>query len=190
MIDEQRFRIGDREHFPVVIREYGSMVLQVASAYSEDQDHAEDLFQDIWEHVYRRCRTYEGPGTLRAWIHRIATNVCRSDYRSRSSDRRTITRFRERQDPTESTWTPLDPLAFTEQRERADRLHRAMAELPERELQVLILRRFDGHSAEEASKIMKCEASTVRSLTRNAINRLRAMMEDRDDDVSRRRSAD
>ncbi len=54
----------------------------VSRAYSNDLDHADDLFQEIWKRAFEKRGSFNSRGSFRAWLHRLATNVCIGDYRA------------------------------------------------------------------------------------------------------------
>lgn len=188
MSDLTRFRNGDREHFTVVVRTHASLVRHVALSFAIDGDHADDLFQAIWVQIYQKASSYTGGGSIEAWIHRVATNFCITEHRSRKARRDMQQRFAGEATPEQAGSHFLDPISHTEQAEIHEKLHRALAYLSDREHQAVTLRILEGRSPEETAEIMGITPATVRSNIRFAVKRLRAMMEDPGEDLSRFRS--
>lgn len=188
MIDLEKFREGDRAYFKVVVREHGSLVQHVARSFAIDGDHADDLFQAIWIQVYEKSSSYSGSGSIEAWIHRVATNCCVTDHRARRSRRAMQERFLREAAPDRASPGFLDPLSHTARAELHEKLHRALACLPDRQFQAVTLRVLEGHGPEETARIMGITTATVRSNVRHALKRLRTIVEDPGDELSRFRS--
>jgi RNA polymerase sigma-70 factor (ECF subfamily) len=188
MIDTRRFHSGDEGYFEELVREHAPLVLAVTRSFARDLDHAEDLFQEVWHHTYRKRSSFSGRGSFAAWLHRVATNVCRSEYRARKVRSDAVEGFQRVSHPATLGWSPMDPLQRMQRQELHERLHRAMAHLSEREHEALVLRVLEGLSAEEAAGVMGVRKATVRSLVRHAIKRLRTVMEEADDGLSRHES--
>jgi RNA polymerase sigma-70 factor (ECF subfamily) len=183
------FRARDGADVEGLIRRFGPMVLSIAEAFAVDADHAEDLFQETWKQVCERIDTYHERGSMEAWLHRIATNVCRTDHRNRAARRAIDDRLALDGTAHEWVWRPLGPLAQTERSEFRRRLHLGLAALPEREHRAVALRVLEGRPAQEVARMMGVKPSTVRSLIRHAITRLRNGMEAHDDRLSRHESS-
>jgi RNA polymerase sigma-70 factor (ECF subfamily) len=190
MIDLERFTAGDESHFAELVRSHGGLVLAVTGSFAHDADHAEDLFQEVWRQVYGKRGSYTGRGSFRAWLHRLATNVCRSEYRAQRTRGQALEQLLRDAHGGTRVWRPPDPLAHTEQSELEQRLHRALAQLSEREHEALLLRVIEGRTPAEVAGIMGVEKATVRSLIRHAVKRLRTILEssDDEDELSRTRS--
>lgn len=189
MIDRERFWTGDPTYAEELVRRFGPMVLMVARAYRGDLDHAEDLFQEIWMHAFKKRRSYDGRGSFEGWLHRLATNVCIGEYRGRKARSSALGRFAREGQGEERGWKPLDPLAGTEREELHLRLHRALRHLSEREHEAVTLRIIEGHAPEDVARIMGLEKASVRSHIRHAIRRLRSILEDPGDELSRHESS-
>jgi RNA polymerase sigma-70 factor (TIGR02960 family) len=58
-------------------------------------DEAEDAVQEVFLKAWRSRQTYEGGSLFRAWLYRIATNVCLDQLRRRSRRLRAVETFAE-----------------------------------------------------------------------------------------------
>ncbi len=182
--DAARFLSRDHDYCRGVVEEHASFVLGVCRLYARDHDHAEDLYQETWLKAYAKARTYRATGSFRAWLGRLARNVCVSDYRSARSAARGLERYAGERATENPASHRRDPL---EERERAA-LQRtildAIDDLPEREGQALTLRLIDEKSPREVARIMRVTPATVRSHIRHAFERLRTRIADPGDELS------
>lgn len=131
--------------------------------YCGDRDTAEDLAQEA---LARLCRHWDQFGTERdaeRWLTRVAFNLAKSSIRTRLTRWRVVERHgRELTGDSER----LDPA-------NAVAVRTAVARLPERERRVLILRYFADLPVAQTAELMRCPEGTVKTLTRQAIERLR-----------------
>ena len=182
--DAARFLSRDHDYCRSIVEEHASFVLGVCRLYARDRDHAEDLYQETWLKAYEKARTYRGTGSFRAWLGRLARNVCVSDYRSRTSAARSLELYAGEHAIDDPASRQHDPL---EERERAA-LQRtildAIDDLPRREGQALTLRLIDEKSPREVARIMRVSPATVRSHVRHAFARLRNRIADPADELS------
>ncbi len=49
---------------------------RICSIYSEDDEDAKDLFQEVLVHVWRSICTFKGNSSIGTWMFRVALNVC------------------------------------------------------------------------------------------------------------------
>lgn len=143
----------------------GSLFLVTGS-----RDLSEELAQETLARVWRdwrRVSKLERPG---AWAHRVALNLVRSHFRRRSVARR--------REPVlavgDRSPEPDTATAFA--------VRHAVLELPDRERIVLALRYFADLSVADTADAMRCPEGTVKTLTRQALARLRATGLVTDDD--------
>ena len=188
MFDADRFLSGDRDYVREIIREYSPLVLVICQSYARDYDHAQDLYQETWKAVWAKGNTFRGAGSFQAWLHKVATNTCVSDFRTRKAEKQGLVRYITASQGIEGAWAAVDPLAQTEQRELHRAIHRVLPELSDGEREALVLRVIDERSAQEAANVMGVTPATVRSHVRHAMNRLRRIMEDPDSELSRYRT--
>lgn len=89
-MEEQILAEGCREGEDTARRElydrYAARLLAVCLRYSGDRATAEDLMHDAFLKIYGAFDrfSYRGPGSLRAWIERIAVNVALEWLRNRN----------------------------------------------------------------------------------------------------------
>ena len=51
-------------------------LFRICSIYSEDNEDAKDLFQEVLIHVWRSMNKFRGNSSIGTWMFRIALNVC------------------------------------------------------------------------------------------------------------------
>jgi RNA polymerase sigma-70 factor, ECF subfamily len=104
------------------------------------RDLADDVLQDTWLTAVRRVRSFDpAAGSFHGWLRGIAANVLRNHLRARR-------RRGGRQEPLGDV-AKNDPVATN--RERAERVAAALAELPERYETVLRMKYLDRWSVAE-----------------------------------------
>ena len=157
-----------------------TQIYRYIHARVSDQHVAEDLASSVFLGAVKGIGAYDYRGQpLLAWLYRIAHNTVSSHYRTTLKHRvlalSTITElpsrlFGQRARPKEPEG-PLeaDPGAVAE---RMD-LREALAELPQAQREVLILKFFVGMDAKEIGSILSKEPSAVYSLQARALNALR-----------------
>jgi RNA polymerase sigma-70 factor (ECF subfamily) len=133
---------------------------------------AEELTQDALVQV---CRRWELVHTLDdpvAWVTTVALNLARSQFRSRQARRRAVARLASRSSGRVNAVDTSTVVA----------VRAAVAGLPERERRALVLRYFADLPVRDVAREMGCPEGTVKTLTSQAIRRLRASgFEVRDD---------
>jgi RNA polymerase sigma-70 factor (ECF subfamily) len=152
---------------------------------------AEDAMQETLLRAWRHLATFEGRSTFRAWLYRIATNVCLRHRTRRRTDLpvvpQALAEAVARSTEPEITLSPypdalLDELAATagdpavayDLRESVQLAFLAAVQLlPPRQRAVLILRDVLGWSAAEVAELLEATPASVNG----ALNRARATIE-------------
>jgi len=126
---------------------------------------AEDAVQEALLRAWRALHQYEGRGSRRSWLYRIATNAAVDQIRGR------------REPATESAVPdPAQPVDQFERRESMDRLVSAARRLPSREREVFVLRAVIGHSARESADMLDTTPASVNSALQRARAKLRSRL--------------
>lgn len=135
---------------------------------AEADDVAQEVFVQIWKHA---GRWKPGAARFDTWIHRVALNLCND-------------RLRRRRDVVamEDAPEPFDPAPPTDARiERADRSTRieaALAALPARQREALVLQYYQELPNAEAAALMDISVEALESLLSRARRQLRTVLAD------------
>lgn len=125
-------------------------------------DEAQDLALEVF------CRLYRAPprdwDKLRAWLHRVATNIGLNALRARNRRRH----YEERAEQYRLEHSnPLDPAAETERRESCRQVRQVLAQMRPRAAKLLILR-HSGLSYAEIARAVRVAPSSVGTLLARA----------------------
>ena len=130
----EEFRRGDVKAFETLVRRYQRPVLAIARRFARDADDAEDLAQRAFINASERAGGWRG-GSFKSWLFRIVVNLCKNHVRD-------MARFDRSEEAHEREAPPSDADAH-ERIERAEKqrlLREAIARLPRRQREVLLLR--------------------------------------------------
>jgi RNA polymerase sigma-70 factor (ECF subfamily) len=87
----------DAHAFETLFERYGEMILRHLRRITGDDVAAQDLLQEAFLRVWTRAAQWDGRGTFRAWLYRIATNLALNHLR-------TVRRRRELPLDVEDDW--------------------------------------------------------------------------------------
>jgi len=150
---------------------------------------AEDAFQETFLRAWRHLAGFEPRGSIRAWLYRIATNVCLSAAARRQSEPARVTHELTTPEGEAITLAPYpdalldelsagaaDPGARYELDESVQLAFLAAVQLlPPRQRAVLLLRDVLGFAAAEVAELTDASTASVNS----ALQRARATLEQR-----------
>jgi RNA polymerase sigma-70 factor (ECF subfamily) len=145
--------------------------LAASMAYlTGDAGAGEDIAQEAMTRAWARWGRVSQLDSPEAWTYRVAVNLARSRHRRKQAEQRALARVGE----------PTVTVAV----ETADAIavRGAVAALPERMRAALVLRYFADLPVDEVAEILDCAPGTVKSLTSQAIDRLRTTITFDDDD--------
>lgn len=137
---------------------------------THDRDDALDLFQETWLRAYRAYPRLDSEAGLRPWLYRIATNLCRNRARDGLRRARVIANGNDPADVHHETGAPM-----AGGQEGVLNLKRAIARLPHKQGQALMMRKFAGLEYEEIGAALECSAVSARASVYQALKKLRAI---------------
>ena len=129
----EAFRAGDTRAFEALVRRYQRPVLGIARRFARDEDDAEDLAQRAFINASERAGGWRG-GSFKSWLFRIVVNLAKNHLRDSARFENT------EQEPEPSAPEAHERLELAEQQKA---LREAVARLPRRQREVLLLR-IDG----------------------------------------------
>jgi len=166
---------GDEKAFERIVEHYQRPVFALAYRMTYDAGHAEDLAQEVFLRLWRKLDTFRLSQPLRPWLMRLATNVCINALKKRRLP--TVSMHADEESP------PREPAAegpeageIVAHRELAERLERAIAQLPDDYRLVVTLRHVDELSYEEIAKTLGRPLGTVKVQLFRARERLRRLL--------------
>ena len=136
-----------------------------------DAGAGEDIAQEALTRAWARWGRVSQLDSPEAWTYRVAVNLARSRHRRKQTEQRALARVGE--SSSSSVDETADAIAVRD----------AVATLPERMRAALVLRYFADLPVLEVAEILDCAEGTVKSLTSQAIDRLRTLITF-DDEVS------
>jgi RNA polymerase sigma factor (sigma-70 family) len=130
--------------------------------YCHDISVGEELAQEALARAWARWDRVSRLESPAGWVYRVGLNLAKSRFRRVRAEQRAYAR--------------VTPPAAAEVLGAADAVavRDAVAALPERQPIAIILRYFADLPATTVAEVMDCAPATVRSLTSQAIERLRA----------------
>lgn len=197
----ERLRAGDEAAFTELVDRWAAPMLRLAMTHTRARALAEEAVQDTWLAVLQGVDRFEGRSTLKTWVFRILLYTCRgkaererrvpavSDLQRAAGEQaggRAVPADRFlpsshphwpghwSQPPPSWVRTPDDALLTSELRSH---LSDAVAALPERQRQVLVLRDVEGWTSEEVCGLLGLLPGNQRVLLHRARSAVRAALE-------------
>lgn len=124
--------------------DYSSMLVGICAILLDDRDLAQDVVQETFIRVYKKMDSFRGarPESEKAWLTRIAVNLCRDEKR------KSWFRLRERAKPIDMTAIPMEDAT-----EEARELYAAVQALPKKYREVILLYYYQDLTAQEIAAI-------------------------------------
>jgi RNA polymerase sigma-70 factor (ECF subfamily) len=190
----QRLRAGDETAFMDLVGRYGPLMLRIALSHVSSRSVAEEVVQEAWLGVLTGLDRFEGRSSLKTWIMRIATNQARSRG---EREHRTVpvsaldgddgepavapSRFRPFDDPRYPGGWAQPPHDWPEQHllagETLQLVRDAIAGLPPRQQEVIVLRDVEGWAPGEVSDALGLSPGNQRVLLHRARSTVRGRLE-------------
>ncbi|HEX3802151.1 MAG TPA: RNA polymerase sigma factor [Solirubrobacteraceae bacterium] len=185
-----RLRDGDEDAFVTLVSRHHDSMLRLARTFVHSHAVAEEVVQETWVGVLRGIDRFEGRSSLRTWLLAILVNRARS---TGSREARTVaasgsegfvaavdaSRF-----DSSGAWSS-PPEQWTEAVEERigaaalrDEILAALAEMPERQRAVVMLRDVDGLRSDEVCDVLDLTAGNERVLLHRGRSHLRQALED------------
>lgn len=176
-----RTKKGDRVAYRELVERYQKRVYGVVYGMLHSREDAMELSQDVFIKVFQRIGEFEEKSSFYTWVYRIAVNLA-IDFRRREW-KKTHTEYDDEMadqgvDDGVFQRDRRNPEQLHQDRELASSIEKALAELPEEQRAVLVLREVEGLSYEEMAEILKCPIGTIMSRLFYARKKMQQQLKD------------
>jgi RNA polymerase sigma factor (sigma-70 family) len=149
-------------------------LLALAVRMLGDRMEAEDVAQETFVRIWKQAPHWrEGEARVDTWLHRVAMNLCYDRLRVR---REVPDDTLDETQPDDAGQGPITPEAALEARQQGARVRQALAALPPRQREALVLTYYQALSNAEAAGLMGLTVDALESLLVRARRSLRAQL--------------
>jgi RNA polymerase sigma-70 factor (ECF subfamily) len=180
----QRYTDGDERGFRLLMERYEPRIQGFLRKRLNDEERVEDLTQDTFLRIHRARDSYDPSRKFSTWIHTIANNLLKNEFRNRS--RRRETNFSEMRPestgsgapsrPVEFESTGMDPEQETYRSELREAIDTAIGRMDEHHRIPFVMREVDDLSYEEIAEAIGIPVGTVKSRLNRARNSFRSLL--------------
>ena len=140
--------------------------------YVGDADDAYDLVQEAFISSWLALQRFDVRQSFSAWLRAIALNKCRDYARRRAVRQRLLGLFAAEHTPSVDPMVEPDPTPETRHEQRLRQLDRAIAALPRRYKEPLLLTMIAGLTQQQAAEQLKTTTKAIEMRIRRAKRRL------------------
>lgn len=168
-----RAKKGDEHAFEELYNLFAHDLYRYAASRIHEE-YASDLVSEIFFRMWKKLPTFEGhaQGQFRAWMFTIAHHLVIDFYRSHKETVAIEEGFEIVDEDTGS-----DPTHGFDTEHEFDRTQEALAKLPAKQREALILRYINDISLTDIAQIMQEKEGNVRILLHRGIKRLRELLD-------------
>ena len=169
-----RLKAGDPAAFEAIYEAYRPRLFGFLVRLSRRRDVAEDLLEETWLRLVTRSATLTDDARLGPWLFTVARNLYFSWRRSRAVDASRTSELDPAWPAPERGDSPFEAAARAELERRVEA---ALARLPLRDRELLLLVGVEGLTPSEAAGVCGVPAVTLRARLHRARERLAAEMD-------------
>ncbi len=162
----QKCLAGQQEYFEELVTRYKKLIFSVVYNMINDKEEVSDISQEVFIRIYKALDRYNPEYKFSTWAVRIATNLCLDIHRKKKLN---VAPIEEIQDLSDGVDTP--EVSYL-QKERSERIRKAIQALPEKYRTPIILFHQNGLSYDEMTKVLG-EPMTI---IKNRLYRARLML--------------
>lgn len=171
------FQEGNAKAFEALIGRYKDKIYSSIFFIVKDKYLAEDLFQETFVRIIDtlRGKRYNEEGKFLPWAMRIAHNLCVDHFRKVKRTPAIVTN--DNKDVFDIIIVVNENAEDKMIRKQSyDRMHTMLADLPEEQREVIVLRHFGDMSFKDIANVTNCSINTALGRMRYGLINLRKMM--------------
>jgi RNA polymerase sigma-70 factor (ECF subfamily) len=170
---------GDQNAFEALVYRYDRSVLSIALKYSNNEDDAKDLYQEVFIRVYRSIKGFRFQSEFSTWLFRITTNVCLT-YKSRSKEHLKVSIEKDFEDEEnefsttkELVYDGFSPEEISSGADLGEIVNAAVESLSPKQKMTFVLKHYEGYKIREIAEMLNCKEGTVKKYLFDATKNLR-----------------
>ncbi|MEM6819680.1 MAG: sigma-70 family RNA polymerase sigma factor [Pseudomonadota bacterium] len=156
------FQRGDQEALELLVMRHQDRLFRLARGWLVDESMATDATQEVFVRSLKGLTRFRFGAEPFTWFYQTLRNVCREFNRAR---------------PVAESFEQIDltpgPESKTIAADHMARMQRLVAQLPERQREVVYLRIFEDMDVSDTARAMRCRVGTVKALLNQARTRLK-----------------
>ncbi len=152
--------------FQTLFEKHKDYVYRLARGFLVDPELADDAVQEVFIRLYRAKTPTYVRAQFRTWLYKVTLNTSRD-----------LQRKHRRHQVHRAELNEASPGVSSDIGEAVDAwldIESVVADLPERQREVLILRYFEGLSTKETAEILGCNEGTIKAHLHRATRALKA----------------
>jgi RNA polymerase sigma-70 factor (ECF subfamily) len=153
----RRSLAGEAEAFHGLVERYREPLYRVGYRFLGNHHDALEITQEAFARAWEKLERFDLSRPFSTWLFAIAANLSRDILRKRGRRNLVLSDERIRMEPGGPA-----PEGAAAEREEAERLRRAVAELDEDKRMAIVLRYFEGKSLKEIAEITGTEVNTMK----------------------------
>ncbi|MEY4865605.1 MAG: hypothetical protein RLZZ114_1034 [Bacteroidota bacterium] len=160
--------------YALLVRAQTAPLFRLAVRMGLDSDDAQDVLQDAFISIWRALPHFRGDAKFSTWTYRIVANEALAALRKQQKRRLWTVRA---SDAPEAVATSASNDVYFQADEALTLLHRAQAQLPEKQRLVFQLRYFDEMPYSEIAAITGTSEGGLKANYHHAVQKIRAMVQ-------------
>ncbi|MBN8575112.1 MAG: sigma-70 family RNA polymerase sigma factor [Candidatus Kapabacteria bacterium] len=167
----REYKSGDTERaVTFFVRKYQRFVYSIALRYTKNNEDAQDIAQDVFVKAINSLKSFRGEASLKTWLYRITVNACKNEMRKKKLLR--FFDFANDDEEFDAVSPEPGPDQLHANVEFYRNVHKALAQLPEKQRETFALRYFDELTYEEISNILGTSVGGLKANYFQAVQKL------------------
>ncbi len=166
-------RSGHQDALRLLYQRYGNLVYTIAYKMLNSVSEAEDLTQDVFLNFWKQEKFDPHRAALSTYLCVMTRSRALNQIKSRGSQQRSLEKLQAMPPAEFSASTPIESASLEEQQQT---LKRVLAQLPERQRQILELNFYQGVSQSNIAQQLNLPLGTVKTNARQGLITLRRLL--------------